>query len=306
MKNSKPFVKWVGGKTQLIKDITNYLPANFAEIKNLTYIEPFVGGGAVLFWILQNYPNIERAVINDINPNLTCTYQTIKDEPHKLIEFLSNIEEKYFNLNSEIERKEYFLAQREKFNYNCENKIERAGLFIFLNRTCFNGLYRVNKKGHFNVPFGRYANPKICDKQTILADSELLQKVTILTGDFSQTLNHVGTNNFFYFDPPYKPITKTSSFTTYTKEDFGDKDQLRLGSFCEKVTQLGYTFLLSNSDLKNSDPTDNFFDNLYKNFNIKRINASRMINSNATKRGKISELLVSNTTPKSLNYEGAL
>ncbi len=294
MKNGKPFVKWVGGKSKLIKEIVDTLPADFAQRDNITYIEPFVGGGAVLFWMLQNYPNISRAVINDINPDLTSTYRVIKEQPNELIEFLSDIEKEYFSIVEEGQRKEFFLSHRERYNYNSTDSIERAGLFIFLNRTCFNGLYRVNKKGYFNVPFGRYSNPKICDKETILADSELLQRVEILTGDFSQTLEYATENTIFYFDPPYKPISITSSFTTYSKEDFDDSDQIRLSEFCKAVCQVGHPFVLSNSDTKSCDFQSAFFDNLYAMFDIKRISAPRMINSKASGRGKISEILVSN------------
>lgn len=305
MRECKPFVKWVGGKTQLIRNITASLPANFAETRSVTYIEPFVGGGAMLFWMLRNYSNISHAVINDINPDLTCAYKVVKERPTQLIEFLSDIEKQYFNLASEEERKNFFLERRYIYNYNCTDSLERAGLFIFLNRTCFNGLYRVNKKGLFNVPFGRYANPKICDRQTILADSELLQRVEILTGDFSQVLDYASENTLFYFDPPYKPISLTSSFTAYTKEDFGDNDQLRLGLFCDIISALGHTFLLSNSDVKSTDPSNNFFDDLYSQFDIQRISASRMINSKVESRGKISEILVSNVNLNILNYERA-
>ncbi|MFI3287844.1 MAG: DNA adenine methylase [Rikenellaceae bacterium] len=294
MKDCKPFVKWVGGKTQLLKNIENSLPSDFAKQKNISYIEPFVGGGAVLFWMLQNFPNIHRAVINDINPDLTGAYLTIKQSPRELIEILAYKEAKYFELMLEDERKEFFLEQRTLYNESCINLIERTALFIFLNRTCFNGLYRVNKKGKFNVPFGRYANPKICDSQTILADSELLQRVEILTGDFSRTLNYASQDSFFYFDPPYKPISKTSSFTTYSKEDFGDADQIRLGDFCKEIARGGSKFMLSNSDTSNSELHKTFFDDLYSMFKIERVQAKRMINSNAAKRGNVSELLISN------------
>ena len=277
MKDSKPFVKWVGGKTQLIKNIESSLPEDFKDNRNTTYIEPFVGGGAVLFWLLKTYPNIKQAIINDINPDLTGTYSTIKETPKQLIEFLSEIQESYYSTIEE-ERKDFFLEKRAVYNANELSRVERSGLFIFLNRTCFNGLYRVNKKGGFNVPFGKYTNPKICNEQTILADSELLQKVEILTGDFSQTLDYATKDTLFYFDPPYKPISTTSSFTTYTKEDFNDNDQLRLGDFCRRINEIGAKFLLSNSDLKNINPGDEFFDELYDQFSIERISASRMIN----------------------------
>lgn len=297
MIKAKPFIKWVGGKTQLISEVERLLPKDFSEQKELTYIEPFVGGGAILFWILQKYPNITKAVINDINSDLTTAYKTIRDNPNKLIEALEKIQNEYLPLNDE-NRKEYFLKKRSRFNTKKLNAIENTSLFIFLNRTCFNGLYRVNSKGLFNVPFGRYANPKICDEQTILADSELLQKVEILTGDFSQTINHIGANNFFYFDPPYKPLSETSSFNSYSKEDFNDKEQVRLGEFCKKIDRLGHSFILSNSDVKGKNPNDNFFDDLYEQFEIQRVFATRMVNANAEKRGKLTELLITNRSQK--------
>lgn len=289
----KPFVKWVGGKTQLIDSIEKTLPKNFLNQSNLTYIEPFVGGGAVLFWILQKYPNIKKAVINDINPDLTTAYKTIKTSPKELIIELQSIQNEYLQL-SEENRKEYFLLKRERFNTKSLDTIENTALFIFLNRTCFNGLYRVNSKGLFNVPFGKYANPKICDEQTILADSELLQKVEILTGDFEATLKHAGENSLFYFDPPYKPLSDTSSFNSYAKEEFNDKEQIRLGNFCQRIDLLGHSFILSNSDVKGKNPNDNFFDDLYNQFDIKRVYATRMVNASAEKRGKLTELLITN------------
>lgn len=290
---AKPFIKWVGGKTQLIAEVERLLPKDFSVRKEHTYIEPFVGGGAVLFWILQKYPNITKAVINDINPDLTTAYKTIKKNPNELIETLQKIQNEYLPL-SEEERKEYYLEKRSRFNTKKLDAIENTALFIFLNRTCFNGLYRVNSKGLFNVPFGRYANPKICDEQTILADSELLQKVEILTGDFAKTLDYADKNSFFYFDPPYKPLSETSSFNSYSKEDFNDKEQTRLGEFCKQIDKLGHSFILSNSDVKGKNPNDNFFDDLYEQFEIQRVFATRMVNANAEKRGKLTELLINN------------
>ena len=297
MIKAKPFVKWVGGKTQLIAEVEKLLPDDFSSSKELTYIEPFVGGGAVLFWILQKYPNIVKAVINDINPDLTTAYKTIKYNSYELIEMLQKIQSEYLVLNEE-KRKCYYFDKRSQFNTKELDSIENTALFIYLNRTCFNGLYRVNSKGLFNVPFGSYANPKICDEQTILADSELLQKVDILTGDFSETINHAGNNNFFYFDPPYKPLSETSSFNSYSKEDFNDKEQVRLGEFCRRIDQLGYSFILSNSDVKGKNPQDDFFDELYEQFEIQRVFATRMVNANAEKRGKLTELLITNQSKK--------
>lgn len=301
----KPFIKWVGGKTQLIESIEKVLPKDFNNQTNLTYIEPFVGGGAVLFWILQKYPNIKRAVINDINPDLTTTYNIIKTNPKELIIELRSISSEYLPL-SEEKRKEYYLSKRDRFNTKSLKPIENSALFIFLNRTCFNGLYRVNSRGLFNVPFGKYANPKICDEQTILADSELLQKVEILTGDFEATLKHVGENNFFYFDPPYKPLSETSSFNSYTKEEFNDKEQIRLSEFCQRIDLMGHRFILSNSDVKGKNPHDNFFDDLYNQFDINRVFATRMVNANANKRGKLTELLITNQQIEEIDYVRAI
>ncbi len=302
---AKPFIKWVGGKTQLIESIEKALPENFATLNNVTYIEPFVGGGAVLFWILQQYPNITKAIINDINPDLTTAYKTIKDTPFELVEFLQTIQDEYLPLKEE-KRKEYYLNKRERFNTKKLDSVENTALFIFLNRTCFNGLYRVNSKGLFNVPFGQYANPKICDKQTIFADSEILQKVEILTGDFEETLKFASINSFFYFDPPYKPLSETSSFNSYTKESFNDFEQIRLSDFCKKVDLLGHNFILSNSDVKGKNPNDDFFDNLYEQFTIKRVFATRMVNANAEKRGKLTELLITNQPSEKFEYVRAI
>lgn len=187
MAKAKPFIKWVGGKGQLIEQLEALLPADFAERENVTYIEPFVGGGAMLFYMLQTYPNIKSAVINDINPDLTLCYQVVRDNPRELITSLGAIQSEYYALRTEEERKIFFLQQRDRFNTKSLNSIENCTLFFFLNRTCFNGLYRVNKAGKFNVPFGKYITPTICDAATIYADNKLLQKVEILTGDFEQT-----------------------------------------------------------------------------------------------------------------------
>ena len=233
---ARPFVKWVGGKTQLLDDIKKTLPRDLSRRNEMTYVEPFVGGGAVLFWILQEYPNITRAVINDINAELICTYRVIKYDVENLILELSLLQNEYLPLN-EVDRKKYFLAQRERFNERDTSEVEIAALFIFLNRTCFNGLYRVNSKGKFNVPHGRYANPKICDKETLRADSAVLQRVEILCGDFAQTSKYAHDNVLFYFDPPYRPLTDTSAFTSYAKEGFDDDEQIRLRDFCDKKHQ---------------------------------------------------------------------
>ena len=290
---ARPFIKWVGGKTQLLDDIKNSLPRDLSQRAGMTYVEPFVGGGAVLFWILQEYPNITRAIINDINAKLICTYQVVKYDVENLIIELTRLQAEYLQLDK-IARKKYFLAQREHFNENDKTDIETAALFIFLNRTCFNGLYRVNSKGKFNVPHGRYSNPKICDEETLRADSAVLQRVEILCGDFAQTDKYAGDNVLYYFDPPYRPITKTSAFTSYSKDGFDDTEQMRLRDFCSKIAKHQSLFVASNSDPLNADNGDDFFDRLYKMFSIRRVSASRMINSRGNGRGAISEIMISN------------
>ena len=180
---AKPFIKWVGGKTQLIEQLDAQLPADYDTWDDVTYIEPFVGGGAMLFYMLQRYPNIRRAVINDVNPDLTTCYHTVRDMPEELIASLTDMQNAYNALSSEEARRDFFLAVRDRYNEKSLNPLENTTKFFFLNRTCFNGLYRVNKKGLFNVPFGKYTNPQICDPLTIRRDSELLQHVKILTGD---------------------------------------------------------------------------------------------------------------------------
>ncbi|MBO5313800.1 MAG: DNA adenine methylase [Prevotella sp.] len=294
MAKAKPFIKWVGGKGQLIEQLEALLPADFAERENVTYIEPFVGGGAMLFYMLQTYPNIKSAIINDINPDLMQCYQVVRDTPSELIKSLDAIQGEYHALQTEEERRSFFLQQRDRFNTKSLNPIENSTLFFFLNRTCFNGLYRVNKAGKFNVPFGKYATPTICDTSTIYADSKLLQRVEILTGDFEQTFSKIKGNTFFYFDPPYRPLSNTSSFKDYSKEDFNDNAQIRLKLFCDRLNEAGVDFMLSNSDCLGKDGKDRFFDDLFIDYRIERVWASRNVNAIASKRGKLTEILVRN------------
>ena len=306
MAKANPFIKWVGGKSQLIEQLDALLPADFDNWNNVTYIEPFVGGGAMLFYMLQRYPNIQHAIINDINPDLATCYRTVRDSPNQLIESLRDIESAYFALQSEEGRKEFFMAVRDRYNEKDLDPIENTTKFFFLNRTCFNGLYRVNKKGLFNVPFGKYSNPTICDPETILRDSELLQRVEILNGDFEGTFEYAQGNTLFYFDPPYRPLSDTSSFNDYAKEAFNDAAQIRLKEYCDRVNEAGFRFMLSNSDCKGKNEEDNFFDVLYAAYQIERVWASRSINSNPSKRGKLTEILVRNYTETKNSATGHL
>lgn len=306
MGKAKPFIKWVGGKSQLIEQLDAQLPADFDNWENVTYIEPFVGGGAMLFYMLQRYPNIQHAIINDINPDLAICYRTVRDTPEQLIESLMDIENAYLALETEEERKDFFMAVRYRYNEKNLDPIENTTKFFFLNRTCFNGLYRVNKKGLFNVPFGKYANPTICDPETIRKDSELLQRVEILNSDFEVTFEHARGNTLFYFDPPYRPLSDTSSFNDYAKEAFNDDAQVRLKEYCDHINETGFHFMLSNSDCKGKNENDNFFDVLYGAYQIERVWASRSINSNPEKRGKLTEILVHNYQDTKHNYQTSL
>lgn len=291
---AKPFLKWAGGKTQLLSTIESFLPESFRRENNVTYIEPFVGGGAVLFYMLQKYPNIKRAIINDINPHLIKTYSVLRDKPFSLINALNDLQNTFKALGEYDKQKDFFLDIRSRFNQSPLTDVEEAAYMIFLNRTCFNGLYRENSKGAFNVPFGRYSNPTICDEELILADSELLQKVELLNGDFSNTSEHVQGYTFFYFDPPYRPLDATSSFNSYVKESFDDNEQIRLKNFYSNISASGCYAILSNSDCKGRNAEDDFFDILYRDFFIERVYAKRCINANAAKRGILTELLIRN------------
>ena len=290
---AKPFIKWVGGKGQLIEQLEAKLPADFDNWDNATYIEPFIGGGAMLFYMLQQHPNIKRAVINDINPDLITCYRTVRDNVELLIPALRDIQAEYHALSDMEAKREMFMAVRQSYNEKNLDPIENTVKFFFLNRTCFNGLYRVNKRGLFNVPWGKYIQPQICDEYTLRTDSELLKRVEILEGDFEDTISYAEGNTLFYFDPPYRPLSDTSSFNDYTKDAFNDDSQVRLKEFCDHVNVDGHCFMLSNSDCKGKNEADNFFEVLYANYYIDRV-ASRNVNANGAKRGKISELLIRN------------
>lgn len=293
-KLAKPFLKWAGGKTQLISDISRSLPKEIIK-SNFTYIEPFVGSGAVLFWMLTNFPKIHKAVINDINEDLINTYRIVASKPNELIDILQILQKEFHSLeNKSEEKKEYYYQKRELYNNRTEEKSGQAALFIFLNRTCFNGLYRVNKCNAFNVPMGSYKKPTICDSSNILAVSEALQKVEILCGDYEATMNKATNNSFFYFDPPYKPLSNTSSFNSYAKDEFNDEEQIRLRNFCSLLEVKGHKWMLSNSDVAGKNADDTFFDEIYSDFSISRVKARRTINANPEKRGELSELLIKN------------
>ena len=301
LSDAKPFLKWAGGKGQLLKQFENYYPRELKEGKITKYCEPFIGSGAVFYHIMQNY-DIQESLIIDVNQELILAYQTIKKHVDSLIKSLSILEKKYLAKKQE-ERKDFFYETREAFNNNLEkidfdhfsdNWIERTQQLIFLNKTCFNGLFRVNSKGGFNVPFGDHKNPKICHSENLRNVSSVLQNTTVMRGDYSKSKDFIDENTFVYFDPPYRPLNKTSSFTSYSKFEFTDEEQMKLATFFKSMDWKGARMLLSNSDPKNENPDDDFFEDAYQTFNIDRVLASRAINSKGGKRGKISEIIVTN------------
>ena len=265
-----PIVKWVGGKRQLMFELLKNMSENYNR-----YFEPFIGGGA-LFFELQP----DNAYISDMNEELINLYQVVRDNVDELVADLQkhDISKEYFMEIRNIDRTE---------EYKNWSNIQKASRFIYLNRTCFNGMYRVNSKGEFNVPFGHYKNPRIVDENNLINCSNLLQKTEIKHADFSEILKKIKKGDFVYFDPPYVPLSETSSFTSYTKDGFDMDMQFKLRDVCDELDSMGVKFLLSNSDTK-------LVNELYENYNIKKVFASRQINANADGRGKITEVLVRN------------
>ena len=296
MSNVKPFVKWAGGKGQLLNQIRNTYPRGLGETVT-RYCEPFVGGGAVLFDVLNNY-NFDEIYINDINAELINTYRIIQNDVSSLIEILEQLQSDFIPLGAE-KRKIYYYQKREQFNNEKVNgnrftNLNKAALFIFLNKTCFNGLYRVNGSGLYNVPMGAYKNPLICDSENLVSISKLLQNVVINCGDYKECHDFVNDRTFVYIDPPYRPLNSTANFTSYTETGFGDREQIELAEFVNELNQIEASIVVSNSDPQNTDATDNFFDELYNLYRINRVTARRMINCNAERRGTVNELLICN------------
>jgi DNA adenine methylase len=299
---AKPFLKWAGGKNQLLEQLRANYPVGLESGRITRYVEPFLGGGAVFLDVMQRSPSAQ-AFVYDINPELLVAYTAVQRDPAGLIDRLTDYRRQYLE-KDETGRTEFFYGRRE--HYNAQKAaidfgvfspawIERAADLIFLNKTCYNGLFRVNSAGRFNVPFGRYVKPEIFDADNIWAVSQLLQRATMRCGGFETCRDVVDDNTFVYFDPPYRPISTTSSFTSYAADRFGDDDQRRLaGFFTDLTANTRAKLMLSNSDPKNNDPDDHFFDDLYAGFNIRRVSASRMINSVGGGRGKITEILVTN------------
>ena len=300
---SKPFLKWAGGKKQLLSTIEERLPEEIRKTHKIDkYFEVFVGGGALFFHLKNNY-DVNESYLYDINKELILTYKVIQKDPKKLIKLLSDLQNEYWPLEQE-KRKDFYLDIRnEKFNKNLDDfdfdnysdeHIVRASQVIFMNKTCFNGLFRLNRHGEFNVPHGKYKKPLICDKDNIMAVHKTLKNTHIINGNYDASEELIDEDSLVYLDPPYRPLSTKSSFTTYAGFEFTDEHQIELAGFYKRISDKGAKAILSNSDPKNVDENDNFFDDLYAEFKIERVQAKRSINSNGKNRGKINEILVMN------------
>ena len=295
----RPFLKWAGGKRQLLSEIEERLPENLQDYD--TYVEPFIGGGAVMFHLLHNH-NFERVVALDINAELILCYKTLQTDVKKVIAELRKMRDRYPGHEMQEERKAFFYTVRSDWNASVgdvfslkkSEQIKRTAQTIFLNRTCFNGLFRVNSKGHFNVPFGSSKNPNILNEENLVLVSNSIRNVQFHHAQYSRVVDYLGKKTFVYFDPPYRPLTNSSSFTSYSKSGFNDDNQRELADLCRVLDKGNVEFLLSNSDPKNEDRNDTFFDDIFHGFIIERVSARRSINSVASGRGNISEILVRN------------
>ena len=283
-KQVKPFLKWVGGKTKLLSELEKNLPKKLIN-KKFNYVEPFLGGGAVFFHLVQKF-NIEKAYLNDLNSKLIDVYEDVRDKNTELIQQLKKLESDYYKSNN---KKSFFLDQREKFN-SSKKSPQKSALFIFLNKTGFNGMYRENSKGEYNIPFGQMKTPVICNKDLLEKTSKLLKDKEVIFS--SKSFENVAANDkevFYYLDPPYRPISKTSSFTDYTKSSFNDKTQFALKEYCDKIDKKGSFFMQSNSYSE-----DGFFQKLYYNRKINNLKVMRTISADGNKRKKVKEVIIKN------------
>lgn len=301
---ARPVVKWIGGKQELIPQIRQYYPKQLMDNQVKKYVEPFVGGGA-MFFDLNSRLNFEEVVLNDLNPDLILVYTTVRDFVYELISALNDMESQYVRMSMNEREVNYYKIRSEynfegsSFDYKTSSHfwILRAAKFIYLNKTCFRGLYRTNQSGGFNASFGLYANPPICDSENLINANRALKGVTLTTGDFSFVTRHIDIDEstYVYMDPPYRPISSTSNFTKYTKTAFNDDTQIRLANFYKTLhDEKKALVMLSNSDPTNTVADDMFFENLYSNFTINRLYTSRKISTFEANKKPIREILVSN------------
>lgn len=298
---ARPFLKWAGGKGQLLGQLQTFFPEGLRRGEIRRYVEPFIGSGAVFLWVRQNC-RVQDYLLSDANAELILVYQVLRDQVDSLVATLADLQDKYLGF-TEPERRAFYYELRERYNGQRHwmdgymapaARIERASQLLFLNRTGYNGLFRLNASGKFNVPFGRYANPRLVDPDNLRAVSRLLQGVAIRHGDFTEIKGEADQQTFVYFDPPYRPVSKTARFTSYSAETFGDEEQLRLAELYRRLDVRGAKLMLSNSDPQYFDPADDFLVQAYHGFRIERVQARRNINSRAGKRGPVSELLILN------------
>jgi len=301
---AKPFIKWAGGKTQLLKTFQSFYPKQLKENKIRNYYEPFLGGAAVFFDVAQQF-KIRNAFLYDLNQDLILTYKVIQENVAGILDFLAQYQ-KFYDKCPKGERAELYYKERAAHNeqrpfidykHFSKSHLVRAAQFIFLNKTCFNGLYRCNSKGNLNSPFGYDADRKIYDEENILNVNKLLGIAEIRAGDFAEVMKDLKGSSFVYFDPPYRPVSETESFNAYQQKAFDDAEQLRLAATFKSLHRKGAKLMLSNSDPKNKNAKDHFFEKLYSGFNIFRVNARRTINSKSSRRGMIKEILVTNYKP---------
>lgn len=295
----KPFVKWAGGKTKLLKEIEQRLPVGFSEWENVTYVEPFVGGGSVLFHMLRKHSNISKAIINDINEVLMQTYRQIKSNPIGIIAGLKFLSEEYNHLKTEQAKEDFYYRTRNLYNKIALPDEQHIVFFLFLNKTCYNGLYRENKSGDFNVPFGRHESVRF-DEQNFFDVHEALQNVEIFCGQFDNVFHELNNGRYFvYIDPPYRPVGKTMTmFTQYDKSGFTDMDQGRLRDLCDLISRKGCKIMISNSDSRNDDG-NSYFEDLYNDYSIDRVQVIRNINPYNTRDRHSKEIIITNY-PQSL------
>lgn len=294
---AKPFIKWAGGKGSVVGRLNMLLPPEFDMWEDVSYIEPFVGGGAMLFNMLKTHHNIRKVIINDINPDLILVYRLVKDNPEALIE--STLEYQNAYMECDLAGKEHFYYRsRDRFNNDDLNDVHRAALFLFLNHTCFNGLFRVNANGHFNVPFGHRVSACLDNPEVILDAHYVLNSVDcriLNPGDYKRVFRYLSRKgrNFIFLDPPYRPLSTTSYFKSYSNDPFGDKQQAELRLFCDRLSNKGCYFMLCDSDSRNLDGSS-FFEALYEGYNFIRIDVPRYINAHGQDRRGIKEVLIRN------------
>tara|TARA_B100001248_G_scaffold34578_1_gene22146 strand:+ start:156 stop:1016 length:861 start_codon:yes stop_codon:yes gene_type:complete len=283
----KPFLKWVGGKTKLLSEIEKSLPKNLIK-KSFNYVEPFLGGGAVFFHLIQKF-DIEKAYLNDLNNKLIDVYKDVRDKNTELIQKLKKLESDYYGSS---DKKTFFLDKRNEFN-TIKKSTEKSALFVFLNKTGFNGMYRENSKGEFNIPFGKMKAPMICNKKLLTQINKILNdnEIVFSSKSFEKVIVDEA-NTFYYLDPPYRPVSKTSSFTNYTKRSFSEKTQQLLKEYCDTINSKEAFFMQSNSY-----SNDGFFQKLYKDRKINNLNVTRTISADGSKRNKVKEIIIR-------NYEG--